>query len=82
MESNLNTNAIAFIGLCNEYCVEVENARESERGEFIDHILRLLPRIYIAHPTLRPRAADMRSHISKTFLKKTIMKPSGATWRS
>ena len=48
MESKLNTNAIAFIGLCNEFCVAVENARECERAEFIDHMLRILPRIYIA----------------------------------
>lgn len=55
MESRLNTNAIAFIGLCNEFCVAVENTRESQRNEFIDHILRLLPRIYIA-------ATDLHAH--------------------
>lgn len=58
MESRLNTNAIAFIGLCNEYCIAVENARESQRGEFIDHILRLLPRIYIAASDLQTPADD------------------------
>lgn len=49
MESSsvLNTNSIAFIGLCNEYCVALENARESERDEFIDRMLHLLPRLYI-----------------------------------
>lgn len=53
MENNLNTNAIAFIGLCNEFCIAVENARESERDEFIDSMLRLLPRIYISATDLR-----------------------------
>lgn len=45
--SVLNTNAIAFIGLCNEYCVALENAREMERDEFINSMLHMLPRLYI-----------------------------------
>lgn len=53
METTLNTNAIAFIGLCNEYCMTVEQARESESSEFIDTMLRLLPRIYIAASDLQ-----------------------------
>ncbi len=54
METNsLNTNSIAFIGLCNEYCTAVENARESSRNDFIGTMLRLLPRIYIAATDLR-----------------------------
>ena len=54
MESTtLNNNTLAFIALCNEYCVAVENARESERSEFIAEMLRLLPRIYIAASDLR-----------------------------
>lgn len=48
MNSRINTNSIAFIGLCNEFCVAVENTRESTREEFTDRMLRLLPRIYIA----------------------------------
>lgn len=48
MNSSLNTNAIAFIGLCNEFCIAVEHAPESERDEFIDSMLRLLPRLYIS----------------------------------
>jgi hypothetical protein len=48
MDTTLNTNSIAFIGLCNEYCVAVEQARETDRDEFISNMLRLLPRIYIA----------------------------------
>lgn len=46
--SLLNTNAIAFIGLCNEYCIALENCRETEREPFIESMLRLLPRLYIA----------------------------------
>lgn len=48
MESALNTNAIAFIGLCNEYCMTIEGAGETERNGFVDTMLRLLPRIYIS----------------------------------
>ena len=44
----LNTNSIAFIGLCNEYCLAVENARETQLRDFVASMLRLLPRIYIA----------------------------------
>lgn len=53
----LNNNALAFIGLCNEYCQAVESAAETERGDFIDTMLRLLPRIYIA-------ASDLSADIS------------------
>lgn len=48
MEQTLNTNAIAFIGLCREYCVSIEEARETEREEFINQMLKLLPRLYIS----------------------------------
>lgn len=44
----LNNNALAFIGLCNEFCSAAEAASETERQEFVDTMLRLLPRIYIA----------------------------------
>lgn len=44
----LNNNALALIGLCNEYCHALENSREAETDEFVDNMLRLLPRIYIS----------------------------------
>lgn len=47
MEISLNANAVAFIGLCREFCIAVENARETPRAEFINSMIRLLPRIYI-----------------------------------
>lgn len=46
-QSSLSPNALAFIGLCNEYCATVENAVNCERDEFIDAMIRLLPRLYI-----------------------------------
>ena len=48
MDTELSTNSIALIALCNEYCQTVEHASESERDDFVSAMLRLLPRIYIA----------------------------------
>ncbi len=54
----LSTNSIAFIGLCNEYCVAVEGARDDDRDSFVNAMLRLLPRIYIAATDLRSTLID------------------------
>lgn len=51
--SIINTNSIAFIGLCNEYCTTLENARESTREELVERMLNLLPRMYIAATDLK-----------------------------
>ena len=53
MESTiLNPNSLAFIALCNEYCVAVENARESERSEFIAEMLILYESIDLNYSLL------------------------------
>lgn len=44
----MESNSIVFVGLCDEYCRELEGAREAERDEFVDRMLKLLPRIYIS----------------------------------
>jgi hypothetical protein len=54
--NQLSPNTLAFIALCNEYCNAVEMTRESERQEFIDSMLRLLPRIYISATDLQSDA--------------------------
>ena len=54
----MTTNAITFIGLCNEYCIAVENAHQSERDEFIDLMLKLLPRLYITATDLASAPGD------------------------
>ncbi len=46
--TSLTPNILAFIGLCNEYCTAVENARETSRNKFVNTMLRLLPRMYIS----------------------------------
>lgn len=48
MRQIINNNALALIGLCNEYCAFVENAQELTREEFLAKALKLLPRMYIA----------------------------------
>lgn len=69
MESTLNTNSLAFIALCNEYCMAVERARESERAEFVAEMLRLLPRIYISANDLRvsPLADDQDAYLENVL---------------
>lgn len=44
----LNNNSILFLGLANEYCNAIENAASTEKEDFINHMIKLLPRIYIS----------------------------------
>lgn len=63
MSSNkLNNNAVAFLGLCVEYCRTLESAREMSRKDFVNAMLRLLPRIYISVSDLNV-TADGDSYI-------------------
>lgn len=50
----MESNAIVFVGLCDEYCRELETAREADRDEFVDRMLRLLPRLYISAYDITP----------------------------
>ncbi len=50
----MESNAIVFVGLCDEYCRALEGAREAERDEFIDQMLKLLPRLYISAFDITP----------------------------
>lgn len=59
--SNIRPNTLAFIALCNEYCVAVEDVRNIPTDEpitFIDSMLRLLPRIYICASDLVTSAPE------------------------
>lgn len=60
----MNTNALAFIALSNEYCVALENAREAELQDFIANMLRLLPRLYIAATDLKTVSLTEEMYIS------------------
>ncbi|MDE6397125.1 MAG: DUF5063 domain-containing protein [Muribaculaceae bacterium] len=48
MSEQLPNNSLAFIALVNEYCSALENAAETEVSDFIDSMIRLLPRLYIS----------------------------------
>lgn len=55
----LTPNALAFIGLCKEYCIAIANASQTDRDVFVDTMLRLLPRIYMSANDLTVANADM-----------------------
>lgn len=66
----LSPNSLAFIALCNEYCAAIENMPlSSSPMEFVDAMLRLLPRIYISATDLRidsPEEAYMDQAMEET----------------
>ena len=59
----LSNNSILFLGLANEYCNALESVETIDKEEFIDHMLKILPRIYISAtdldlPVIEERYAD------------------------
>lgn len=62
-QSAISPNALAFIGLSNEYCHTVEQAASSDRDEFIAAMTRLLPRLYISASDLTDDNADQDYYI-------------------
>lgn len=55
----LSPNSLAFIALSNEYCEAIETASAADRDEFVNSMLRLLPRLYISATDLQPGDDDM-----------------------
>ena len=55
----LSPNSLAFIALSNEYCEAIETASAADRDEFVNYMLRLLPRLYISATDIRPDDDDM-----------------------
>lgn len=47
-DNSLPHNTLAFLALSNEFCHALENCSESTREDFVDNMIRLLPRIYIS----------------------------------
>lgn len=54
----MTNNSLAFIALCNEYCAVIEHARETDKRDLLQAMLRLLPRIYIAATDLTPETVS------------------------
>ena len=63
MSNKFNNNAVAFLGLCVEYCRTLENAREMTGADFVSAMLKLLPRIYISVSDLDIQADDDVNYI-------------------
>lgn len=52
--NRLSNNQLTVIALANEYCQAIELAASVEPADFINKMVRLLPRIYIAVTDLAP----------------------------
>lgn len=73
--STLSPNTLAFIALCNEYCVAVQDARnipQEEMSTFIDSLLRLLPRIYICATDLSRIATEEDNYVEEVYLDNAL----------
>ncbi len=55
---SISPNAIAFIGLCKDYCNAIEQSDAVEAEDFIKEMLRLLPRLYISASDLPSESED------------------------
>lgn len=58
MNSALRPNTLAFIALANEFCHAVETAQQTTPAEFVNSMLRLLPRIYITASDIKTSDTD------------------------
>ena len=72
MESKLTPNQLAFMALANEYCQAVESCGESDKDEFVNRMLRLLPRIYmsatdLAEPMIQDEDAYIPSALEEDY---------------
>ncbi|MCC8071115.1 MAG: DUF5063 domain-containing protein [Bacteroidales bacterium] len=65
--SSLAPNALAFMALCNEYCVALEHARESSSTELVDTMLRLLPRLYMTATDLKLVGLNDEAYIDSSL---------------
>lgn len=67
-ESKLTPNQLTFLALANEYCQALESAAEAEKDEFVDAMLRLLPRLYISATDLpEPVLIDEEAYIPQAL---------------
>lgn len=56
--AQITKNSILFIGLANVYCQTLESAANLEKEEFVDKMLKLLPRLYISIADFSPESID------------------------
>lgn len=61
--SKLSNNALAVMALASEYCRAMESAAENLPSEFVDKMVHLLPRIYMAVTDLPEAEADEADYV-------------------
>lgn len=66
-DNKLSPNCIAMLALANEYCRTLEQAPQMEKNQFIDTVLRLLPRVYISADDMTRGLAD-QGFVAESFL--------------
>lgn len=67
----MNNNTIAFTGLCKEYCGLLEENGMMTAPEFVEKMLRLLPRIYICAVDLSVKDATLEEE-PDTWLEQSL----------
>lgn len=53
-DRNVKRRLIELTALCAEYCGTLENSRNMDRDEFVDSMLRQLPRLYLEFTEIEP----------------------------
>lgn len=60
-------NTLAFLALCKEYCVAIENAATTEPSDFVGTMLRLLPRLYITASDIAAPDTDDECYLTQAL---------------
>lgn len=69
-ENQISRNSLMLVAMTNEFCQDIERAMTMERNEFVDKMLKILPRIYIAitdviEPDDNEVAYEIESYLSE-----------------
>lgn len=66
-ENKISTNAIAFIGLCSEYCTLIQGASATDSQTLVNTAVKLLPRIYIVATDLQETGIEETGYIDNVL---------------
>lgn len=70
-ETSLSRNSLMLIAMANEYCHVLENAQENEYIEFVDKMLKLLPRIYMSVTDVEEKEDEESMVYIDSYLQET-----------
>ena len=70
-ETSLSRNSLMLIAMANEYCHVLENAQENEYIEFVDKMLKLLPRIYMSVTDVEEKEDEESMVYIESYLQET-----------